>query len=292
MKRLLRWLIRPFWMLGTQFVLLWNHTPAGRKLIDTKYTLTSKRLPEAYNGLTIVQLTDLHGRCFKDHQMEIVSYVESLEPDIVLLTGDMFDHSHKRERREPITFLMKELSDRWPVYAVLGNHEVRDQTVEDIVIEMQESGVCLLRNQAEILTREGARIGIAGVDTDPMRQLYTDETEEERKAKLDETLRRYQEESVEYIILLAHKPELFEEYAETDVDLVFSGHAHGGLLEIPGSGGKRLLAPGQGFLPKYTQGLYTGNHTTMVLSSGMGGPRLGLAPEIVQVKLFRDTVNE
>ena len=187
---------------------------------------------------------------------------------------------------------MRELAQRWPVYASLGNHEMRDHTLDDIDMEMREAGVILLRNQAEILHRGSGRLGIAGVDADPMRQLYADETQEERMEKLEETLKRYKQEPVDFQILLAHRPELLKDYAQTGVDLVFSGHAHGGLLALPFTKDRRLLAPGQGFFPKYTQGLYKEKDILLVLSSGLGGPRFGLKPEIVRVKFTKSFTDD
>lgn len=285
MKKLISLLIRPFWSLGTHLVLMWNHTEAGKRLIVNQYELTSSRLPKGFDGFRIVHLTDLHGRCFGDHSMELVEKVAEASPDMVVITGDMFDHSRMPEMRKPVIDLMRQLADRWPVYAILGNHEMRDSCLREILEEMSDSGVRLLRNQGAILTRNGDRIGIAGVETDPMKQFYDEEDQKEVQKKLLHTMRRYEGEPVPFRILLAHKPELLQQYAWAGADLVFSGHAHGGLMEIPFSGGKRLLAPGQGFLPQYTQGLYLKRPAMMVLSSGLGGPRLGLQPEIVQVTL-------
>lgn len=286
MKRLIRQLIWPFWSLGTKIVLLWSRTPAGKKLIVTEYPLYSESLPKEFDGFTIVHLTDLHGRCFENHQMELVEKVSSLQPDVVLLTGDMYDHYQDADTREPINYLFRQLSQRWPVYGILGNHEMRDPALRYIIEDMRNSGVRLLRNRAAFLRKGGAILGIAGVDTDAMKQMFDDENLQEHENKLRTAMARYQKEKPDYTILLAHKPELLEEYAKTNLDLVFSGHAHGGLMKIPFTGGRRLLAPGQGFLPRFTQGIYEKKGTTLVLSSGLGGPRLGLYPEIVKVQLY------
>ena len=90
-----------------------------------------------------------------------------------------------------------------------------------------------------------------------------------------------------YTLLLAHRPEFFEIYKEFNIDLVFSGHAHGGQIRLPFIGG--ILAPGQGLFPKYDGGLYTESNTNMIVSRGLGNSifpiRINNPPEIVSVTL-------
>ena len=96
--------------------------------------------------------------------------------------------------------------------------------------------------------------------------------------------------SDEYCILLSHRPELFEEYVSEEVDLVLSGHAHGGQFRVPFIGG--IIAPNQGLFPKYDAGKYSKNHTTMIVSRGIGNSiipvRINNRPEIVIVELVCD----
>ena len=90
-----------------------------------------------------------------------------------------------------------------------------------------------------------------------------------------------------YTILLSHRPELFETYVDCDVDLILSGHAHGGQFRLPFIGG--LIAPNQGLFPKYDAGLYTDKNTNMIVSRGLGNSiiplRFNNCPEIVLVEL-------
>ena len=92
---------------------------------------------------------------------------------------------------------------------------------------------------------------------------------------------------LEYTILLSHRPELFDLYVETEMDLVFSGHAHGGQFRLPFVGG--LVAPNQGFFPKYDAGQFNEENTTMIVSRGVGNSiipiRFNNRPEIVLVTL-------
>lgn len=90
-----------------------------------------------------------------------------------------------------------------------------------------------------------------------------------------------------YTILLSHRPELFTTYTASGVDLVFTGHAHGGQFRIPFVGG--LVAPNQGFFPEYDAGLYTAETTNMVVSRGVGNSiiplRINNRPELIVVTL-------
>ena len=88
-------------------------------------------------------------------------------------------------------------------------------------------------------------------------------------------------------VLLSHRPELFDTYVQKGVNLVFSGHAHGGQIRIPFVGG--LVAPGQGLFPKYDAGVFAQGNTTLIVSRGLGNSiiplRINNRPEIVIVTL-------
>ena len=105
-----------------------------------------------------------------------------------------------------------------------------------------------------------------------------------------QAIENLQNESDGYMILLSHRPELFDLYVETEMDLVFSGHAHGGQFRLPFIGG--LVAPNQGFFPKYDAGQFKEENTTMIVSRGVGNSiipiRINNRPEIIVARL---TVN-
>ena len=90
-----------------------------------------------------------------------------------------------------------------------------------------------------------------------------------------------------YVVLLSHRPELFNSYVENNVDLVFSGHAHGGQFRIPFIGG--IVAPNQGVFPKYDAGIFTEGNTNMVVSKGVGNSiipfRVNNRPEVILIEL-------
>ena len=170
------------------------------------------------------------------------------------------------------------------VYFVSGNHEARILEYEDLKIGLVKAGVVILENQKVQITREGESITIMGID-DPSFQedyLFGDAVSVTSSA-----LSEIQNESDRYTVLLAHRPELFETYVDAGVDLVFSGHAHGGQFRLPFVGG--LIAPNQGFFPEYDAGLFSEGSTTMIVSRGVGNSiipiRFNNRPEIVVAEL-------
>ena len=177
-----------------------------------------------------------------------------------------------------------ELAVHWALALVSQGREVHffdlDQTKplmrsRDAAALLTDAGVTVLRN-ASVRIRNGVEsIRLIGVD-DPS---FGGE------ANLDATLEALS--SDDFTVLLAHRPEGIDEYAKWGIDLVLSGHAHGGQIRIPGIGG--VYAPGQGFFPKYTSGEYAVGDTTMIVSRGLGNSVLPLRvndrPEIVIVTL-------
>ncbi len=287
MKRVLAWILQWPWALGTAIVLLWNRTRAGKRLLVRKYDLVSDRIPEGFAGLRIVQLTDLHGRVFGRDQSDRLRRVRALQPDLVLVTGDMYGYqAHTPEERAPITDLFRTLAENWPTYAILGNHEARDPDLPEIITDMRSTGIYLLRDQTAFITRGTDRLAVTGLETDDMQDMLEAEEEDLLRTRLDASFSRVFRTPADFTILMAHKPELLKIYAEYPADLIFSGHAHGGLLEIPFVR-KRLLAPGQGFFPIYSHGVYRAKHSCMILSAGLGGPRFRIQPEIVCTVLHR-----
>ncbi len=276
--------------IATRLISLWNRLPGAGTLETDAYALTSQKLPAAFHGLRIVQLTDLHGRSFGEKQKTLLDYVSHLHPDIVVLTGDLIAEKYDGQERKAVQDLLQGLAQRYPVYAILGNHESRSRKKNAVIADCEKAGIVLLRNKGAYLWRRGVCIGLAGMETvNPSPADTALSTKIEEHAALQETLSRYQhEKKPAFQSLLAHKPELLQTYAEYGVDLILAGHAHGGLMKIPFSGGKCVLAPGQGFFPRYTHGIYQEKNTLMVLGRGLGGPRIGIRPEVVCIDLYAE----
>ena len=257
---------------------LWGNTA----LEVNEYEVVSDRIPQGFEGFRIAQVSDLHNVEFGEGNEKLIQLLSQTDPDIIVLTGDLIDSRHTDiEIALDFARLAIKLA---PVYYVSGNHEARVHEYEDLKIGLAEAGVVILENQKVQITREGGSITLVGIG-DPSFQedyLFGDSESVARQA-----IERQQNESDGYTILLSHRPELFDLYVDTEMDLVFSGHAHGGQFRLPFVGG--LVAPNQGFFPKFDEGRFTEENTTMIVSRGVGNSiipvRFNNRPEIVLVTL-------
>ena len=246
----------------------------------TRYGVSDDEIPEAFDGFKIAQISDLHNAAFGEGNSKLLKILAGAEPDIIVITGDLIDSRHT-DTGAALSFV-RAAAELAPVYYVTGNHELR-MDFGSIEPELEAAGAVLLRNRSVRIERGGEYIELAGID-DPS-FLGADGSAKSRAASELERL------SVDgaYLVLLAHRPELIETYAEYGADLVLSGHAHGGQIRLPGLGG--LYAPGQGFLPEYDAGLYSSGDTSLIVSRGLGNSlfplRINNRPEVVLAKLNR-----
>lgn len=257
--------------------LLWaNSSPAA-----TQVTVASGALPGAFEGFKIAHVSDLHNAVFGRENEKLLSLIRAAEPDIIAITGDLIDSRHT-DIDSALAFV-EAAAEIAPVYYVTGNHESR-LDFDEIEPRLIAAGARVLRNEAEDIGRGGERIRLAGID-DPS-FIRTGGTAEERAAA---ELEQLGDGGGTFTVLLAHRPELVEVYAEYGAGLVLSGHAHGGQVRLPLLGG--LYAPGQGLLPEYDSGLYSLGETQMVVSRGLGNSvaplRVNNRPELVIVTLSR-----
>lgn len=257
--------------------LLWaNSSPAA-----TQVTVASGALPEAFEGFKIAHVSDLHNAVFGRKNEKLLSLIRAAKPDIIAITGDLIDSRHT-DIDSALAFV-EAAAEIAPVYYVTGNHESR-LDFDEIEPRLIAAGARVLRNEAEDIGRGGERIRLAGID-DPS-FIRTGGTAEERAAA---ELEQLGDGGGTFTVLLVHRPELVEVYAEYGAGLVLSGHAHGGQVRLPLLGG--LYAPGQGLLPEYDSGLYSLGKTQMVVSRGLGNSvaplRVNNRPELVIVTLSR-----
>ncbi|MBR2337221.1 MAG: metallophosphoesterase [Clostridia bacterium] len=250
----------------------------------TKYTVKSDRLPEPFRGYKIAQVSDLHNAEIGDGNKKVLSILRSADPDIIVLTGDLID-SRKTKIDVAIAFA-KEVSKIAPCYYVSGNHESRLSDFNSFAKQLESVGVTVLKNQKIRLEDGDEYITLIGIE-DPA--FYNEYPSESDDVYMQRTIEKIVDDSDGYSVVLSHRPELLDVYAECGLDLVFSGHAHGGQFILPLIGG--LYAPGQGFFPKYTQGVITKGNTNLVISRGVGNSafplRINNRPEVVLVELQR-----
>lgn len=246
----------------------------------TEYTIHSTKIPSQFDSFRIVQISDLHDAKFGERHADLVKKVKELSPDAIFITGDFIDSN--RFDLDRSMELIEELHQVAPFYYVTGNHEISSNETEQILVRLTEQGVQTLSNEAVIIEREGQQIAIGGID-DPLSS-----SKEDDEAVKEFILQAFQGvPNSMYKILLSHRPEQFNTYQDLKIDLIMSGHAHGGQIRIPGIGG--LVAPGQGWLPDYSEGLHSKNGSHMIISRGIGNSIIPVRflnqPEIVLVEL-------
>lgn len=268
LSKLRKWIIR----LAILYVFLYfnNHW-----LVVSEHMYESDKVPAAFDGLRVVQVSDLHDALFGEGNKRLIDKIRMAEPDVIFITGDVVDSN--RYNLQQSLQAVNEFVKIADVYYVLGNHEVATNQVTKIYKSLTELGVTVLSNDSLLIERGGQQVAIVGIE-DPLMNKHT-------KDMLQTALVGVPGETM--TLLLAHRPEKFSSYANANIDLVFSGHAHGGQVRIPGVGG--LISPGQGYLPKYTSGIYEEADTKMVVSRGLGNSivpfRILNLPEIVVVEL-------
>ena len=240
------------------------------------YTVASPKLTAE---VRLAVVTDFHS---SDNADDVVAMVASCAPDAVLLVGDLFDDDTQNRPTERTLSLMRQLSAQYPCYYVSGNHEAWTGEMDALYQKKEEAGVTVLRMSSGVLTVRGQRIALCGIP-DPYEMVFSGapDTEEQLRQALEDV------DSADFTVLLAHRPELLAKYAQFPLDLVVSGHAHGGQVRIPGvlNG---LYAPNQGWFPKLAGGAYTQDGTTLIVSRGLAVrtrlPRIFNRPEVVLVR--------
>lgn len=237
-----------------------------------KYVIPIRNLPSAFDGFTILHLSDLHSKTFGENQKRLLDLISQFEFDMVAFTGDM-DNKYGPDFK-PGLELIQGLKHK-PVYFVPGNHDWL--TGYQFREQLLEIGVHILENKTEKLDINGEHIWILGVD-DPY--LGRD--------RLDEALSFVSDSAPK--VLLAHAPNIYDLATQSGIDLILAGHTHGGQVRLPLIGA--IVAPGQGFFPKYDYGLFSNGKTRMIITGGLGESvlpiRFHIMPEIVLIKLVRE----
>lgn len=268
-------------------------------LVISHYTYESAKVPQEFEGYRIVQISDLHNAVFGVNNDRLLKKIQELAPDMVVITGDVVDSNHTNI--EVAVAFAKQVASEYPTYYVTGNHEnwLEDPDWTELMNGLKDAGVICLADEAVEIFKGGSSTTLVGLNDESL----SGPTLELVLAKADDTTgqgasgnredKRQEHPGVEatnFRILLAHEPQYLENYSEAGVDLVLTGHAHGGQFRIPFIGGG-LVAPDQGFFPKYTEGVHVMDETTMIISRGLGNSiipvRLFNLPEIVCVELKR-----
>lgn len=250
-------------------------------LVIRDYTIKTDKLLPA-QSIKIVLITDLHSHMYGNGQRKIIKKIMDQNPDLIALAGDILDDEVPTHGTEVFLDAIRNIA---PIYYVTGNHEIWTRDVSNVKDIFKSYGVSVLENNYEEININGIDLILAGVedpDIIPYERPQSNWYEEVEEGLLNVGNKEG------YKILLSHRPELIDFYNTLDVDMVLSGHAHGGQVRIPFilNG---LYAPHQGFFPKYAGGVYDHENYTHIVSRGASFnpklPRIFNPPEVVSITI-------
>ena len=258
--------------------IIWGNTA----LELNTYTISSSKLPQSFDGYRIAHVSDLHNAEMGKNNEKLSTMLRDADPDMIAITGDLVD-SRNTDIEVALQFV-REAVKIAPCYYVTGNHEARISEYDELKEAMEAAGVTVLKDAQTEISLTGEFITLIGVN-DPSYQ--TDYLFGDAKTVMNTKLEELHTEQDRFTILLSHRPELFDTYADHSIDLVLSGHAHGGQFRLPFIGG--LVAPNQGLFPEYDAGIYTEGNTNMLVSRGIGNSilpfRINNRPEVILIEL-------
>lgn len=263
----------------------------------TKYEMKNNKIPKAFDGFKIVQVSDLHNKSFGKNNEKLLKKIDDEKPDIVVITGDLVEGDNNNFK--VALNLVDELTKKHKVYHIVGNHEQKSlikKYKEEYKIyfsKLSNKPIIDLNNEKVVVSKGNSNINIYGLIVPLDYYPYLFKNYKNRKKSLDKnfiTNRLGILNEEEFNIMLAHTPFFFEDYTNYGVDLVLAGHVHGGIIRLPIVGG--VLSPNREFFPKYDFGKYEDKNTSMILSKGLGGSkvliRFNCKPEIVSITLKRN----
>lgn len=249
-----------------------------------RLTMSVPRLPERLTGLTLTHISDLHvGRLFRpDHLSRMVDEVNALDSDMVMVTGDIVDHSN--DFLPEACDAIGRLEHRHGCYLVIGNHDLIDNSRELLAeIDRRSSQFVHLADASVPVEIGGETIEVAGLFWSRYDTRRGDDPGHAGRA--DRALARIPLDR--FTVALAHHPHAFDALADRGADLTLAGHTHGGQFGLParGDGSPRTLGH---LLFRYIWGEYRRGEAAMYVNAGVGNwfpVRINAPAEIVQIRL-------
>lgn len=230
------------------------------KMLDTdRETITSPKIPTAFDNFKIVQFSDTHvGFQYTLDQLEdLIMQINRQNPDLIVFTGDLVDRPNTYQWNQHLSNILGSLSAPSGKYWIYGNHDHGGYGTNIVNDTMKQAGFQLLQNHHVTLTKGDDQIVLAGIDDLML-----------GRPDLTETLNGANHDL--FTILLAHEPDFADTAATHPVDIQLSGHSHGGQVRLPFIGD--LYTPA--YAEKYVQGKYTFSGLTLYVSRGLGTTRL------------------
>ena len=252
-------------------------------IVITNIDVNNGNIPSNFDKFKILQVSDLHNKKFGKNQNKLVKLTKKINPDIIVVTGDAID-SRKTNMDIAINYL-SQIAKSYPTYYVSGNHERRIKGYNRFEELLIQNNVKVLNNKYKNIKIGNKEISLIG-----MKDISFIKSKDKRKEYLNTLKDIKKEVNNNFTILLSHRPEIIDIYSQSKVDLVFTGHAHGGQIRLPFTDG--LFAPNQGLLPKYTSGSFKKGNTEMIVSRGLGNSlfpfRIFNRPELIVTTLNKE----
>ncbi len=250
----------------------------NKSISISEHELYFKKLPKDFDNFKIVHLSDIHDTMFGKNQKRLIEKVKNLNPDIIFITGDIINRNTENFKK---AFDLLDGLKNFNILYVTGNHEADNNRRNEFLQELKKRNVFVLDGKTLDIKKGDSKITVCGLRSllKNKNSLYKEKLNEFEKISKDN-----------FTILLSHRPDAFFEFVEKGMDLIFSGHAHGGQIRIPHTRFKNgVFAPNQGFMPMFTNGVYQKDGTKMVVSRGIGKSvcplRIFNRPEIIKIVL-------
>lgn len=236
-------------------------------------------LPLSFQNFKIAHISDMHNKVWGDR---LIQRLRDSNPDIIVITGDLVD---RKRSIDQMAFYVGSLSENTPVYYVSGNHEFWCNGYDKLIRKLKDKGINVIDDDIRIIKRNNDEIRLMGLMDPDSERIYL--SREKSREYFNNKLSNMVGDFSGVDILLTHRPDYLKIYSDYDIDLVLSGHTHGGQIILPFIG--TIYAPNQGFFPKYSFGYYKYKNTQMYISKGMAstGPtfRINCPMELAIINL-------
>lgn len=279
MKKFLKYFLASLMLiLFLAMLLLYRNEKKNEKVVLTEYTFRHEEIPNAFNGYKIMMISDLHEAPFAN---QIIEHIKFEEPDIIVFVGDLVQLPNSSIDE---TLKIANVINNIPMYMVSGNHETQCGAYDEVVEALWNSDIIVLDNDSVALEKGDESMLLLGVK-DPEADIVTEDKIEEMKSQIESEF----PDGPCFSILLMHRADLYPKVKDTGVDLILSGHLHGGIIRLPFVGG--VIGQDEDWLfPEYTYGVVKeGDSSTMIIGGGCDKnpkkKRFFNPPEVVMITL-------
>ncbi len=263
-------------------LLLFLNDKANQNVKVTRYTYADEEIPPAFDNSKIMVISDLHEAPFSE---QIIEHIKTEKPDYVVMTGDMVQLPDS-SADNTLKIVDAAVKMNVPVYAVSGNHDRQCGKYDEILDALWAHGAYMLEYDSVRLHKDGESIVLMGIK-DPRHDVVTEEKIEAIRGNIKYQLSRRKDY---FTILLSHRADLYPQIKDTGVDLILSGHIHGGIVRLPFVGGLINKNRKVSLSVDYEYGVYKEDEcATMIVSAGCDkNPqkrRFFNAPEVLLITL-------